>query len=264
MKQLKALVRFLETHSLSYNQEAKDRFKTIGLATMRKLAKELKLKTFEASFNAGGIAVAGDLHLMGMFNDNVGIYFSITDGSFARNSVSIMFRTIKHMKDYSGGSNQWMSGDEFSDLENVKRLVYRACGVSESDLVGIKPKNAVKPATTIKQKAGKFDQAEFDRIAEKYSNHFQYGNYFRIDGSSKDRIDDLTYATLAYKKHVTTKAESNEFLYQKFTFIGGKGTVEKLLNAYRPEIWDIFNPESGRYEVEDLWQYEENLEEEDN
>lgn len=241
MKELKSLVRFIDNTDLQYNQEGKDRFKKTGLAAMRKLAKALKLQKFEASFNPGGIAVAGDLHLMGMFNDNVGIYFSISSGIFNR-GFSCMYRTIKHMKDYSGGSNQYMDGEEFSDLDTVKRLVYRLCHVKESELELVRPENLVKAAVNIKQKVGKYDQAEFDKVFETYKNHIIYGNYF-LNGFDPRRAEDLAYATLAFKKYANG---DDEFLYEEFTFGGGKGTISKLLNSYRPEIWELFNELSGR------------------
>ncbi len=78
MKTLKNLYNWMNGRTFEYNQEAKDRFKQRGLADMRKLAKELKLREFKVSFNPGGIAVPGDLMLMGMFNDNMGIYVHIS------------------------------------------------------------------------------------------------------------------------------------------------------------------------------------------
>lgn len=260
MKELRNLYIWMNGRTLTYNQEAKDRFKERGLADMRKLAKRLKLREFEASFNAGGIAVPGDLHLMGMFNDKVGIYITISQGVFST-SPECMYRTIKHMKDYSGGSNNWAKSG--TDFERLPELIHRLCGINPADLVGVKTKNVVKPATSIKQKVGKFKQEEYDEIYSKYQSHFSYGNYFRVDGNSHDRIHDLTMATLAYKKHVKTKKEGEEFLNQKFTFTGGKGTIERLLNSYRDSIWEIFNDYSGRYEIEDLWMYEEHEEEEE-
>jgi len=68
-------------------------------------------------------------------------------------------------------------------------------------------------------------------------------------------------ATLAYKKHVKTAKDSEKFLYQKFTFTGGKGTIESLLNIYRQQIWEIFNQFSNRNEVEDLYEHYEEEEE---
>ena len=260
MKDLKDLYNWMEGRTFTYNQEAKDRFKERGLATMRKLAKQLKLREFEASFNAGGIAVPGDLHLMGMFNDETGIYISISQGTFST-SPECLFRTIKHMKDYSGSSNNWAKRED--EFLNLPKSIYRLCNINPADLVDIKSKNLVAAAGTIKQKAGKFKQEEYDKIYSKYQSHFANGNYFRIGSGSDDRINDLTLATLAYKKHVKTKKESEEFLYQKFTFTGGKGTIERLLNVYRDSIWEVFNSYSNRYEIEDLWMYEEPEEIED-
>lgn len=260
-KTLVHLFNIIDGRGMTYNQRNKDKFKEHGLAAMRKLAKHLKLREFEASFNPGGIAVPGDLHLMGMFNDNVGIYIQISQGVFSTN-FECMYRTIKNMKDYSGGSNNWAKDKDL--FLRLPELVYQTCRINPADLVGVKSNNLVKAATTIKQKVGKYKQEDYDEIYEAYQNHFQNGNYFRIDANSEDRIHDLTMATLAYKKHVFnpktggSKIENPEnFLSIKFTFTGGKGNISTLLNSYRGEIWAIFNQFSGRYEVEDLWQYED-------
>jgi len=249
MKELKLLHKWMDGRSFEYNEANKALFKTRGLAVMRKLAKQLKLREFKASFNAGGIAVAGDLHLMGMFNDETGIYISISNGR----TPECMFRTIKHMKDYSGGSNNWARCEQ--DFERLPSLIHRLCGVNPAELVGIKTKNLEGVATSIKQKVGKFKQEEYDEIFKAYQNHFAYGNYFRENANSTAQIDDLTMATLAYKKHVKTAKDSEKFLYQKFTFTGGKGTIESLLNIYRQQIWEIFNQFSNRNEVEDLYEF---------
>lgn len=233
MKELRNLYNWMNGRTLEYNQEAKDRFKERGLADMRKLAKRLKLREFEASFNAGGIAVPGDLHLKGMFKDGVGIYVKISQGVFS-SSPECLYRTMKGMKDYSGGSNNWAKTADM--FEELPKLIHRLCGINPEDLVGVKTKNAVKPATSIKQKVGKFKQEEYDEIYKEYQLHFANGNYFKIGSWSHERIHDLTMATLAYKKHVKTQKESHEFLHQRFTFTGGKCTIERLLNSYRDVI----------------------------
>lgn len=260
MKELKSLRNFVDGRQLKYDQPNKDRFKEIGLAVMRKLAKKLKLREFEASFNPGGIAVTGDLHLMGMFNDSIGIYIQISQSCFGAN-FECMFRTIANMKDYSGGSNNWAKAER--EFLKLPESIYRICRINPADLVGVKSINLVKAAGTIKQKAGRFKQKEYDEIYLVYQSHFDNGNYFGVNGNSSERINDLTLATLAYKKSVKTIQESKDFLYQKFTFTGGKGTIERLLSVYRDSIWGIFNQLSGRYDIEELWMHEEFEEQEE-
>ncbi len=257
MKDLKLLYKWMNGRTFEYNQEAKDRFKERGLATMRKLAKQLKLREFKVSFNAGGIAVAGDLYLQGMFNDEIGIYVKISQGIFRSLEPECSYRTIKSMSDHSGGANNWAKSEV--DFERLPSLIYNLCKINPADLVGVKSKNVEGIATQLKQKVGKFNQEEYDEIANAYRQHFAYGNYF--GATAPERVVDLTFATLAYKKYVKTKKEGEEFLNKKFTFAGGKGTIERMLNAYRDSIWEIFNQFSNRYEIEDLWMYEENEEE---
>jgi len=256
MKELRNLYNWMSGRAFEYNQENKDQFKKRGLADMRRLAKYLKVREFKVSFNPGGIAVPGDLTLMGMFNDEMGIYVHISQGR----GPECYYRTIKHMKDYSGGSNNWARCEQ--DFERLPQLIYQLCRVNPADLIDVKTKNIEGAATSIKQKAGKFKQEEYDEIFKAYQNHFAYGNYFRENANSTAQIDDLTMATLAYKKHVKGKKEGEEFLNKKFTFTGGKGSISTLLNVYRDSIWEIFNKFSNRYEMEDLWMYEENEEEE--
>jgi len=44
----------------------------VGLEAMKELARLLDLKEFDINFNPGGIAVSGDLRLMGMWSEGSG------------------------------------------------------------------------------------------------------------------------------------------------------------------------------------------------
>lgn len=103
-KSMIKMVNVMTTQDLSYNAEGKDKFKRTSTAALRQLAKDIDLKESKVSFNAGGIAVSGDATLYGMWEENKGICVYIFQSMGSNN---IMFRTIKHMKDYSGGVNQW-------------------------------------------------------------------------------------------------------------------------------------------------------------
>jgi len=247
MSKLIETLKFISSHTLTYNHENKDQFKTMGLQAMRILASRLKLKEFEASFNPGGIAVAGDLHLMGMFNDEVGIYISISGSSFRGGEYSFLYRTIKHMKDYSGGANCYLS-----NVKNDKQVIdtiHRLCGVKPEDLKLTKTfaKRNVNPAgKSIEQFTGarrKDYQERYDKAYEAFQNHFRYGNYFRINENSHDRIHDLTLVALAFDNLVNFKEQMTErqFLNTKFKFPSKQeGNSGSLIGCYRSEMWDTF------------------------
>jgi len=244
MSQLLQTLKFISSNTLAYSHENKERFKDMGLKAMRRLASALKLKEFDASFNAGGIAVAGDLHLMGMFNDEVGIYISISEG---RGGYSFLYRTIKHMKDYSGGSNCYF--DHVKSDKQVIQDIHRLCRVDPSQLKVSKPfaKRNINPAgKPIEQFTGarrKDYQERYDKAYAAFKGHFAYGNYFRINENSHDRIQDLTLIALAFDNLVVFKGQMSErqFLNTKFQFPSNQqGNPAALIDCYRGEMWDTF------------------------
>lgn len=102
-----AALRATMNEGLEYNETGKARFERASKKYLRNLAKQLELKEFEVRFNRGGIAVSGDAILMGMWGDGNGIYISINQ--FGGRPV-FMYRSIKHMKDYTGGQNLYIWG----------------------------------------------------------------------------------------------------------------------------------------------------------
>jgi len=85
---------------------AKKQFHTKSAAFLRALGNDLGLKAFEVNKNYGGIAVSGEITLMGMWSDGNGVYFQINQP--LRPFSSFLYRGISHMKDFSGGPNHWM------------------------------------------------------------------------------------------------------------------------------------------------------------
>ena len=113
--------------NLSYNAELKDEFKRKSTAFLRALAKSLPLIESKVSFNPGGIAVSGDAHLTGMFDNGTGIYITINDSVFGDRKMNFLYRTIKHMKDYTGGSNNYMSDSDCEDFDVVVNRIKNLC-----------------------------------------------------------------------------------------------------------------------------------------
>lgn len=241
---LTKLITFIESHTLEYDHSNKEQFKEMGLKALRRLASALKLKEFEVRFNAGGIAVAGDLILHGMFNDKVGIYINISKWG---NKVKFMYRTVTGMKDYTGGSNNYFY-IVHSEKEMVKEI-HRLCGVKPQDLVSNKSlsqRDLVKPGKSIEQFTGarrKDYQERYDKAYKVFQNHLQYGNYFGINGSSHDRIHDLTLVALAFDNLVMLKGQMTErqFLNTRFQFPSKQeGNPAALIDCYRSEMWEAF------------------------
>ncbi|MGV2887617.1 hypothetical protein [Paenibacillus taichungensis] len=108
-KSLVKMEKVMTNQDLSYNEMGKNEFKRTSTAALRQIAKDIGLNVSKVSFNPGGIAVSGDASLYGMWEENKGIYVTISQG-FGGNRI--MYRTIKHMKDYTGGTNQWANVEE--------------------------------------------------------------------------------------------------------------------------------------------------------
>lgn len=127
MKEVKQLLELRKALTLdcSYNQENKKFFATKSKAFLKLLAKELGLNEFKVTYEKSGIACAGDPRLMGMWDDNTGIYVAI-DGDKSLGGTNIMFRTIKHMKDYTGGYNRWLNADDTS-MEDMVLIMKSHC-----------------------------------------------------------------------------------------------------------------------------------------
>lgn len=85
---------------------AKRAFLNVGRAFLRALSKDLGLRDARITSNPGGIAVSGDCTLMGMWEDG-GIYITLTQLVCGGERV-MYYRTIRHMRDYTGGYNHWL------------------------------------------------------------------------------------------------------------------------------------------------------------
>jgi len=98
---------------------AKKQFHTKSATFLRALGNDLGLKEFKVSKNYGGIAVSGEITLMGMWDDGNGLYFQINQPLPPLSSF--VYRSINHIKDFSSGSNLWMDFDLFKngDYETI-------------------------------------------------------------------------------------------------------------------------------------------------
>ncbi len=91
---------------------AKKQFHTKSAAFLRALGNDLGFTEFKVSNNYGGIAVSGEITLMGMWGYGNGLYLQIFQSVTSRQEF--LYRTISHIKDYNGGHNQWLPCDLFA------------------------------------------------------------------------------------------------------------------------------------------------------
>jgi len=109
-KNITAFVDFIdEDIEIAYNVERRKEFGKLGKKAMKELAELLELNPYEVDYNPSGIAGSGDVHLMGMYDDKNGVYISI-------NETGMYYRTIKDMKDFSGGSNHHFDTKDLRDI----------------------------------------------------------------------------------------------------------------------------------------------------
>lgn len=116
----KKLYELLMNTSLSYNFEGKKSFKRLSKSFLKELSTRLNPKDCKISFNEGGIAVSGDATLMCMITEDKGIYININQ---SMGSPRFLYRTISHMKDYTGGHNNYISPSKMNDIDFVEKAI---------------------------------------------------------------------------------------------------------------------------------------------
>jgi hypothetical protein len=82
---------------------AKKEYLQTGKTFFRAMAKDLGFVESKIYDMPGGIGVGGDVVMMGMWNDGNGIYILLHPDDF---TGCIMYRRIKHMKDFHGDYNR--------------------------------------------------------------------------------------------------------------------------------------------------------------
>ena len=100
---------------------AKKLFHTKSAAFLRALGKDLGFNEFKVATEHGGIAVSGEITLIGLWGDGSGLFFQISQGVW-NGSKSFLYRSVSGMKDYNSGRNQWIPECVFRD-GNYERLV---------------------------------------------------------------------------------------------------------------------------------------------
>ena len=101
---------------------AKKTFLHVGKVFLRALAKDLGLRDAVVKSNDGGITVSGECSLFGMWEEG-GIHICL--GQFSAGSENVLlYRTIRNLKDYRGGYNNWIGLKEW-EFMSYERLLER-------------------------------------------------------------------------------------------------------------------------------------------
>ena len=91
---------------------AKKQFHTKTASFLRTFGRDLGFQECKVTNNYGGIAVSGEITLMGMWREGNGLYLQLSQS--AMGWQSFLYRQISHMKDYTGGRNQWLPTELFA------------------------------------------------------------------------------------------------------------------------------------------------------
>jgi hypothetical protein len=123
----------VSTHELNaytaQGESYKNAYLSLGRSVLRAVGKHYRMVGYKVHVNRAGIAVSGDITLIGMFDDEHGLYIRMSEPALFGGTPEFLFRSVKHTKDYTGGGNQYMTYDELaSDLELACEKMARLVG----------------------------------------------------------------------------------------------------------------------------------------
>lgn len=104
---------FIAQSELSYNEENKKQFLSLGKKVAQAIAEKLGLAkgSYDIRVNPGGIAVSGEVTLHAER-----IYIQLGQSSLG---PKFMWRLCRGRKDYTGGPNQWMHWDSLKNFDKA-------------------------------------------------------------------------------------------------------------------------------------------------
>ena len=111
----------------------KAEFHAKGRAFLRALAKDLELRDYRVHSNYAGIAVSGEVCLYGMWSDGNGLMLWLEQSSIG--SEVAVYRSIKNMKDSTGGRNHFISLSALRS-EDYHLLISRLLRLRQEDAHG--------------------------------------------------------------------------------------------------------------------------------
>lgn len=113
----------LLSHDLGYifgeresgpNGEKKE-FLDKGKRFLNQLGKDLNFTEMTVDKNPAGIAVSGEVTLMGIWSKGNGLYVQLSEPAFG--GYCVLYREIKHLKDYTGGHNNFLTTKYMQETE---------------------------------------------------------------------------------------------------------------------------------------------------
>jgi hypothetical protein len=117
---------------------AKKKFLSSSAVFLRTLGKDLGFTEMRILKNPSGIACSGSVSLYGMWERENGACFVLSE--LVRPFNSLMYRGIRHIKDYCGDSNRWMKIEVFEE-QDYERLCYTLLRLKTSEVRNV-PKYA--------------------------------------------------------------------------------------------------------------------------
>jgi len=107
---MKKIGQILRTTEFESSSEKTQQFKIFVSEFKKEMKKEMKIiDATNIEFSIGHFDITGFFDYKGEL-----YYFSLSDirGSNYNSTFSLLYRTAKHRKDWTGGSNQWVIIDE--------------------------------------------------------------------------------------------------------------------------------------------------------
>ncbi|MDO8416252.1 MAG: hypothetical protein Q7S87_08590 [Agitococcus sp.] len=102
------------------NAANKQKFHQEGKKLLKQLAIRLDLSDADIRSNMGGIAVPGEVTLHAEH-----LYIQLHMASFSGDGARLLYRSCKHNKDYSGGTNHYFPVSKLTDEQQLATLVSR-------------------------------------------------------------------------------------------------------------------------------------------
>lgn len=94
-------------------------FLNLGKTFLRALAKDLGLRDVKVMSNAGGIAVSGECCIFGMW-ETCGLFICLEQPCISQNAL--LYRSIRNLKDYKGGYNNFVTRSELATMSYEQLL----------------------------------------------------------------------------------------------------------------------------------------------
>ena len=120
---LKSLFKFLDSTKYDQEESTKRTFKRLGMAGLKELAHFINPPYIDIAYNPWGIAVSGDL-ILRMFNNEGFAPWHWVEVHLAMDYVTpkVMYRTIEHLADSTGGQNNWWQYDNSTIDQLIDRV----------------------------------------------------------------------------------------------------------------------------------------------